>query len=482
MEAQGGAMAVTPMPDERTVPPRLAVARDRVALILCWSVWAALTVALFLYIRQYSRNVPYMDDFWMVPVMTGTEPVTLQWAWAQHNEHRTLISRLIMVGLTRYIANDFRMARYANVGLLSIMAAAMLLLARSLRGSARATDVVLPLSILNVVQAESLMIGFAMNLILTSMVAVGLIVLTGLTRWRDGRVMAMGFGVSLVLLPLCGGSGLVMLPPLALWLAGYLTWGWWSGQKPGAWTSAIGLGLLMAGVGVVAMYLHGYHRPPHHPMPPSLASVISSTRMCLSLAIYPDVTRYWWPAGWIVVALVGATLGLLAMVAVRTPGERPRALGLAAIIVSMLGVAGAVGISRAAFGPTAILASRYVTLTFPLLGALYFAWLVYGKTAGRVGIHVVLVALMCLTLPHGQRYGRNYGWSVRVAEQRVERGLKDHIPTSELLSLACPAIYPNPAVARAYFKLLKDARIGAFAEYEEDRLAAAPEPAGAVRR
>ena len=301
----------------------------------------------------------------MVPVMTGTEPVTLQWAWAQHNEHRTLISRLIMVGLTRYIANDFRMARYANVALLSMMAAAMLLLARKLRGSARATDVVLPLSILNVAQAESLMIGFAMNLVLTSMIAVGLIVPTGLTRRRGGSVMAMGFGVSLVLLPLCGGSGLVMLPPLALWLAGYLGWGWWSGQKPGAWTRAIGLGLLMAGVGIVAMYLHGYSRPPRHPLPPSMASVVSSTLMCLSLAIYPDVTAYWWPAGWIVVALVGATLGLLAdrhrPDAGRTParpgpggdhrldarrGRRRRGL-------------------RAAFGPAAILASRYVTLTIP---------------------------------------------------------------------------------------------------------------------
>jgi hypothetical protein len=475
-------MAEMPMPEERPVRPRLAIARDRAALILCWSVWGALTVALFLYIRQYSRNVPYMDDFWMVPVMTGTEPVTLQWAWAQHNEHRTLISRLIMVGLTRYIANDFRMARYANVALLSIMAAAMLLLARKLRGSARATDVVLPLSILNVAQAESLMIGFAMNLVLTSMIAVGLIVSTGLARRRGGSMMAMGFGVSLVLLPLCGGSGLVMLPPLALWLAGYLACGWWSGQKPGAWIRAIGLGLLVAGVGVVALYLHGYVRPPHHPLPPSIASVVSSTRMCLSLAIYPDVTNYWWPAGWIVVALVGATLGLLAIVIVRTPEERPRALGLAAILAAMVGVAGAVGISRAAFGPAAILASRYVTIAIPLLCAIYFAWLVYGKAAGRVGIHLVLVTLMCLSVPQGQRYGRKYGWSVRVSEQRVERALKNHIPTSELLSLACPAIYPDPGVARSYFKLLKDARIGAFAEFEENQVAAVPGPAGAVRR
>src|SRR5262249_57124878 len=95
--------------------------------------------------------------------------------WAHAKEHRPLISRLIMAGLTRFVANDFRAPRYASVILLSAMAAAMLLLARRLRGSSRVTDAVLPLAILNVAQAESLMIGFAMNLILTSLLAIALI-------------------------------------------------------------------------------------------------------------------------------------------------------------------------------------------------------------------------------------------------------------------------------------------------------------------
>ena len=38
-------------------------------------------------------------------------------------------------------------------------------------------------------------------------------------------------GIALVILPLCGGSGLVMLPPPVLWLGGYLCWGWWSGAS-----------------------------------------------------------------------------------------------------------------------------------------------------------------------------------------------------------------------------------------------------------
>ena len=311
--------------DDRTTGSRWASVHDRIGLIVAWSVWLAMTAALCLIVRQYSRNVPFMDDFAMVPVMTGSQPVSLSWAWAQHNEHRPVISRLILAGLSRYVANDFRMARYANVGLLSMMAASMLLLARRLRGSARVTDAVLPLAILNIGQIESLMIGFAMNLILTSSIAIGLIVVVALDRLRDGKLPAMCLGLSLVLLPLCGGSGLVMLPPLALWLAGFLAWGWWSGRKPAAGTRAVGLALLLAGLAVTALYLRGYARPPHHPLPPSPGMVASSTLIYLSLAVYPHLSGYWVPAGLIALAAVVATILLLTVVSLRAPGERPRA-------------------------------------------------------------------------------------------------------------------------------------------------------------
>ena len=52
-----------------------------------------MTAGLFLYVAHYSRNMPYMDDFEMVPVLTGTQAVSFDWAWAQHNEHRPMISR-----------------------------------------------------------------------------------------------------------------------------------------------------------------------------------------------------------------------------------------------------------------------------------------------------------------------------------------------------------------------------------------------------
>jgi hypothetical protein len=351
-----------------------------------------------------------------------------------------------MAGLSRFVANDFRAPRYVDVLLLSTMAAWMLVLARRLRESARQTDVVLPLAILNVAQVESLMIGFAMNLVLTSLLTVALIVVACRAHSRDVRPTLLSFGLILVLLPLTGG-GLAMLPPLVVWLAVYVAWGWWSDTRPGLAIRAIGLGAITACSVIVAFYLGAFSRPAYHPLPSSTWSVASSALIYLSLAVYPHLSSYWWPAGVILAALVTATLLLLAITSVRSPGERPRALALAAIILSMISIAVTVGFSRSGFGPASILASRYVTLTISLLCALYVAWLAHGHGRGRAGVHIALLLLIVATLPDTFRFSRKYGWDVRVAEQRVERGVKDRVPTAKLMTRTCPGIYPDPTVA-----------------------------------
>ena len=250
------------------------------------------------------------------------------------------------------------------------------------------------------------------------------------------------FGLLLVLLPLSGGSGLVMLPPLALWLAGYVAWGWWSGRKLGALTRALGLGLLMVSSAIVALYLRDYSKPAAHPPAPSLAAAASTTLEYLSLAICSNAPNYWWLAGLLLVFLIAVTLLLLALVAVRTPSEHPRALGLIAIILAMLSLAAAVGLSRSGLGPGWGFSSRYITLTAPLLCALYIAWLAYGPDSARRAVHVGLLATVCLTTPANIAFGLRYGEVIRTAQRQVEWSLKARVPASELMRQACPAIYP----------------------------------------
>ena len=156
---------------------------------------------------------------------------------------------------------DFRAGLYLNAGLLSAAAASAILLARRIRGRTSLIDVVLPLSMLTLGQWQCLMISFALNLVMTSCIS------WSLHRYRrplvqvtDSRLCFL-IGGLLVLLPLCGGSGLVMVPPLALWLAGYVACGWWSGRDPGPSARAISLGLLMILTAIVTWYLCGYVKP-----------------------------------------------------------------------------------------------------------------------------------------------------------------------------------------------------------------------------
>jgi hypothetical protein len=177
----------------------------------------------------------------------------------------------------------------------------------------------------------------------------------------------------MVLLPLCGGSGTVMIPPLVLWLAGYVAWGWWSGREPHGAGRAIGVGLLMTCSAIVLLYLRDYAQPIHHRPAPSLAAAASTALEYLSTAVCPNIPQFWWPAGILLMLLVAATVIRLALVGVRARGERPSAFGLIAIILAMLTTASAIGLSRSGLGPGTALASRYITLTSPLLSIL-FIW------------------------------------------------------------------------------------------------------------
>ncbi len=454
--------------DPGSEPIRWPRARVGACSVVVWSVWAAVTLAAILYIRHYARNLPYWEDFHMVSVMTGHEPLSLRWATSQQAEHRPVIPKVILATLYRAIP-DFRAGLYLNAGLLSTASASMILLARHLRGWTSITDAVLPLSVLNIGQSECLLIGFALNLILTAWISYELIVAMCRTSQSPGWWPSLLVGGLLVMLPLSGGSGMAMLPPLMLWLAGYLACGWWSGRVPGAWGRALGLGLLLTTLVVVAFYLKGYERPTHVPATPSAGAACSTTLDFLSLVIRP-VEGGWGRLFGVVVALLAAiTLIRLVIVARRSPAERPRAFGLIAVLLSLLGVAVAVGVSRSGFGPGAAVSSRYISISAPLLSVFYIAWLLYGPNPARRAIHIGLLALVCAGIPANARSALRMGEDRRDLYIHVERSLRAGLPASLLMEQVTPGLYPNPGYAYERFKMLKAARVGMFRYFVDDK-------------
>ena len=369
-----------------------------------WSAWAAMFASTLLFLKKYGVNVPCLDELSNVPVVTGHSPISLGWLWGQHNEHRVFLSRLILVGLFR-LTHDFRAGMYFNVLLLASSSASLIVLARKLRGRSSLSDAVFPIALLNVGQAELVLLGFAMNLLLPAWIAYDAIRTTATLTDRPGPGVILRFSLYLMALPLCGGNGLVMLPALAFWLAGWLLVGLVVGARAGGGEMAIGLAALLACSIIVAVYLHGYRKPEHHPDAPSLSAVILTTRELLSMVICPAVLRYWEFTSLAVLFLVAFTIVRLIRTCWRSPEERPRTAGLLLSLLSLLTVAIAVGVGRSGFGKGFGFASRYIPIAAPILVSLYVTWIVYGP--GRIGrvIQFGLFALICLSLPSSNFIG-----------------------------------------------------------------------------
>src|SRR5438105_8162010 len=67
-----------------------------------------MSLAILGFVYLYGANVPYLDDWDIVPALTGNQAVTLRWLWSQHNEHRLPLPRLLLLGLYHLFGFDFR--------------------------------------------------------------------------------------------------------------------------------------------------------------------------------------------------------------------------------------------------------------------------------------------------------------------------------------------------------------------------------------
>ena len=65
----------------------------------CSSGWSGmLLVVALIYVARFGPDVPLWDDYEVIPQLAGVQPVTPQWLWSQHSEHRIPLARLISAG------------------------------------------------------------------------------------------------------------------------------------------------------------------------------------------------------------------------------------------------------------------------------------------------------------------------------------------------------------------------------------------------
>ncbi len=443
--------------------------------LFVWGTWALLLVGVLVYIRAFSTNIPYYDEFTMVAPVTGNQPITLRYLWSQHNEHRIPLPRLLYLALARLTGGDFRAGMYANALILGFLAVGMIRAARRLRGGTTYADAFFPLALLHVGHADSFLASFQVAFTVAALLTCCLLWLILWSRHPLTVWTALAGGVGLLLLPLCGAHGLPFVPPLAGWL---VLWAWRDRRLPGGFRRLLlVLVLTLASLFLVVFYFHGLQKVPYHPASPSWRATLRVALEFFTMGFGAGVAALWPYAGYVLAALLVLGPAVLVWRQWRHPSDRVLCFGLGLFLLGAAGLAGGVGYGRAGLDMGIGFSLRYTTLAVPALCGLYFvgeiagvAW--FGRSL-QMGLYTCLAALLLSNSNAGVAFGK----ARHALLGAVVKDL-DGAPTAEQLAQKHPFLVPDQKhlflfAERDYLatrlEMLRRAGIGKF-----KRLRAAP--------
>src|SRR5262249_40229239 len=169
-----------------------------------------------------------------------------------------------------------------------------------------------------------------------------------------------------------------------------------------------------------------------------------------------------WPHGARIVAVILlATVGRMAWLWRKYPGDRLRLGGLLCFFGAMAAMTMAVGWGRAGFGPFAGFAPRYALLALPLLVAAYFTWMLSADRSARLAqlsLCVAMAAFLYLDTLDGKAHGEDRRELVGYMKKDLQSG-------GTPLGLAqrhYVVLYPLGEITIPGLELLQQARMGPY--------------------
>jgi len=421
--------------------------------------------------QRFAVDVPFEDEWSIVTVLRrlGQGHLTLGALWAQHNENRMLVPRLIAIALAGPTRYDTRADMLFGIALL--LAAAVLLVPVAARIGLRSWWWAVPPAavLLSWVQVENLLWGFqlAWYLILAGLLAVVVcLARSPLPRW--GFWIAAGTAVV---------ASFSSLPGLFLWPCGLLLlagrgvrprqrWGW--------------LGL---GTATTLAYLFRYH---------SVGAAVSGARARSALSDPVGAVRYLleavgsvvrWPAPGVTPltpvaapaavpteVLGGCILALAALVVLGSVrlGWRERDLLVPACLLAfalLFDLALVAG--RLALGVAQAASSRYTTYDLLWLVGIWFGLAAIGRRLGWRRPPALGVALAACLALLGVQVGLAipFGWQAAgaIAGRRREAAEIVVAYPSVPRPLVRAFLYPAPPRLRADVRFLARRHLSLFA-------------------
>ena len=426
----------------------------------------------FASIVKYGRNIPLGEDWLLVSPLTGNEPDLTGWLWAQNNEHRIPLPKLVLLGLLKITRGDFRAGMFFNAISLGVLAILMILAARHLRGKTKFADAFFPVALLHIGNWPNLVWGWQLSFVLPTFLicAVFLVILLDPVISRPFPTLATG--ICLVLLPLCGANGLLFVPFFAIWLGycGVLNWGK-NGRR--------GISLFLIGSSAIALslmfvYFVDYVRPNWNPPSPSHMATLKTAAKFLALGLGPAAAGSWRLSTAVTAAifLSSAIMALLGLLRIKGK-ERYRALGIFLFFGNLAVFALAMGWGRAGLVPEMGLPIRYVLLSVPTLCTAFFIWELYGPARIRNIAQTALLFLMIILLPSNMILGLKWGGWYRSGMDEVKRDILAGTPCITVAKRHKDFLihwWDKDQLSNS-MRMLHGAGIGPFSEMRETRVA-----------
>jgi len=424
-----------------------------------WTVFALLLLAAVAFVARFGSNVPIWDDWDLVPFLTGEQPVTASWLWSQHNEHRVPLPRLVHLVLNELFGFDLRIAMFLDVAAIGLLASAMIVTVRRLRGRASLTDAFFPLVLLHPGHAVNFLWSWQLQFFASTVLSGA--VLLRIARCRAGLSVAsaaIGVGVLSVLLPLCGANGLSLVLPLTVWLVVVPR----LGSAPSRRARVALVFLAVSSALIAGMYFLHYERVPHHHSTHDVCEILGSSLQFLSIGLGPGAGSLWPWSGVVTVAMLLACVVLVGLAWRGRPQERERILGMFLFLVSVGSLALGVGLGRDGLEP------RYVTLAAPAWCAIYLVVSVYGP--GRIGFLLRLLLVLCAASLFfvNARSGIAYASTLKAKLESFERDMAAGHPPYVLIHRHGKSLHPHHHVPTDYLPMLKRAGVGKFALLSEN--------------
>lgn len=315
-----------------------------------------------LYITIFGVNVVYYDQFELVPVIeklyTGT--LTPGDLFAQHNEHRILFPRLVMLGLLSLTHYNTMAEMYFSWTVALITLGLTFVLFRKYVGK---TALLLPLFVpvawlvFNLRQVDNLLWGWQMQIFMCVAAFVLSIYLLDRSRGLDGSLAAAV--ASAVLATFSFVNGLLVWPAGIAFLI--LARGKNCLKECALWS--------LAGAAVWIFYFIGWSSPSNHP---SIFYAISNAPGAILYLLTNVGSPLAWEkshavaVGFVLLAAIALTLAVLFW----KKNLAPNAVWITFILFSLASSA-ACAVGRSGFGVDQALAPRYVTFTSLAVIGLY---------------------------------------------------------------------------------------------------------------